>query len=72
MTYKEDPGVVGTCVTALWTLLVTCPLFLYIVYSIVQSIPDKPLSLQIALWVFIPSHILGIIMATITKLVTDK
>ena len=72
MSYKEDPQVVGTCVTAIWTLLVTCPLYLYIVYCIVNSIPDKPMSLQIALWVYIPSHVLGIIMLTVTKLMTEK
>lgn len=63
---NEDVVWLG-CLPMMWQLFVTLPLFLVIVYGIIQQLHDAPQWLTICFWVYVPSCILGAIVTGITS-----
>ena len=60
-------GVVG-CAAAMWSVSVTGPLWLAMLFGILQCLGDSvPTWLWVCYWVYLPSYVFGLMLAVVFR-----
>lgn len=63
MTTKDNSEVVWIgCLPMCWSLFVTLPLWLAILYGVISLMPNAPTWLSICFWVYVPCVMLGAVI----------
>ena len=69
MAEQTDQGeqVLG-CILALWSLLITGPIWLILLFAILQALGDSvPVWAWVLYWVYVPACVLGIASSHVAK-----
>jgi len=72
MSKPVDAEALTGCVSAIWTLAVTGPMWLFLLYGILTTI-NAPNHMWILFWCYVPANIVGCTLISIFKaLCTSK
>lgn len=70
---KENAETAVGCVLMMWTMFVTTPMWLVLLFLILSALGDNiPVWGWVLYWTYIPSMILGLALAAITKQIKDS
>lgn len=67
---SEAEQIVG-CASAMWSLCVTCPMWLVLLFTILSSI-DVPSYAWVLFWCYLPAHIVASVMISVFKVVATS
>ena len=71
MSDEPKPADFAGCFVAIWALLVTAPMWLVLLFSLMNS-TDQPVWAWVLYWVYVPTHFLGVFLVQVAKRLFDE
>lgn len=69
MSKPTDTEAFVGCMSAIWTLAVVGPMWLFLLYGILSSI-NAPNHLWVLFWCYLPAHLIGALMVSLFKAIS--
>ena len=71
MSEKQEFQQVAGCLLAVWSLIITSPMWLILLFMLMQA-NEMPNWSWVLYWAYVPCHLLGVIMVYASKVLINS